>query len=393
MARALLCIFAEAFLLAFPCYLAWYHATVAYEKVLSGMPSANAEFQKMWAEAERVCNDESGNNSPPAKLPHTPSPSGNNKTPASSPPSSDSYNSNSPPAAPPSTAPHSAQAETNKMPPLAPQRSGSNSPEKNANPEPYRSNAANGGPIKNKVPSLIPQSPDSAASDKYKPSELKGPHFIKSGRASEEFVRKLEAALNAIPDRLRALVRGKGFKMYAVHMISESYPRFANEQARGHDTGEKLGDLFGFTNPDPRDPFVVIAEYKNAPTNAGPTVHYMPIENKDPGETLRHEFGHAVDNALNKFSSSPVFQRAYAKDIDKFFAEGSKSARQRLKYYTPDQANGTPHSPQSELFAEMFAIKLGGGQNKETKIDDDLVKYFPNVSLLVDQTIKQLTKT
>jgi len=77
--------------------------------------------------------------------------------------------------------------------------------------------------------------------------------------------------------------------------------------------------------------------------------------------TFAEEFGHALDEALGDFSSSPVFRSAYMQDI----ARLSPEEQQQYQYYLKGTAKDPRVIGRQEVFANAFAELTNGQDRRE----------------------------
>lgn len=178
--------------------------------------------------------------------------------------------------------------------------------------------------------------------------------------ASPEFQERMLREIQNIPEADRALLASRGIRIAIAGRVTDLDPSIANEQPRNWDRGSTQEDTDGiFLNDERRT--VVVAEH----TRSGPS-------NRAEG-VLRHEIGHAMNLALDNFSDSREFRRAYDMDVRNM----SREQRRLLTFWLqPAQGAG-----RDEALADVYAALRGGVPNREQT--EQILRAFPNIARLL----------
>ncbi len=201
---------------------------------------------------------------------------------------------------------------------------------------------------------------------------------------SPDFVAKVEKAYLELPKPLRQFLKFNGQKVYLGKFSTDVRPDLKGAPPRGWKPGDTITCADGIHCSDKRQ-IIVAEEYRLSDP------HQRIYQKSHRGDgVLRHEAGHAVDQALKYLSYSPEFEAAYKKDIADHVSKLSQAERERHEYFlqTPPGAKDLgSQAGQSEIFAEMLGIMYGGGALKSNV--KELPKIFPNVKKLMESKLAQ----
>lgn len=200
-------------------------------------------------------------------------------------------------------------------------------------------------------------------------------NIASSTAVSEEFKSLVLEILKAMPEKLTAAVKNNHTEFLVVGDLAEVDDDLALRPARRHPDQELIGNLSAYY--EARLNALVFAE--NPSTNGNSL-----------GSSIAHEFGRALDRALDNFSLSYEFDQAFYADMSKL----SPAEKSSLWCFTAPcseiiQSKDSFEAAKEELFAELFAIGQGMGcASKE--IDDLLIRKFPTVSAAIATKIAAL---
>jgi hypothetical protein len=200
-------------------------------------------------------------------------------------------------------------------------------------------------------------------------------NIASSTAVSEEFKNLVLEILKAMPDKLTAALKGNHTEFLVVGDLAEVDEDLALRPARRHPDQELIGNLSAYY--EARLNALVFAE------NPGMIGHSL-------SSSIAHEFGRALDRALDNFSLSYEFDQAFYADMSKL----SPAEKSLLWCFTTPcseiiQSKDSFEAAKEELFAELFAISQGMGcASKE--IDDLLTSKFPMVSIAIATKIAAL---
>lgn len=179
---------------------------------------------------------------------------------------------------------------------------------------------------------------------------------------SDFFKKNMDDAWGSIPEHIKAKLEAHGVTAHLTRMLVDVAPDLADKQPRGWDKGMTWKNVSGVYRSSEKK-IIVSERYQN------PTTGKDAASSRTKG-TLRHEVGHAVDDAHGYVSASSDFRSAYNSDVAKMDAEGILRDDHRYKYFLqPDNAGP------SETFAEVFGQIHGGGGG-----DHDITGRFPAVT-------------
>jgi YD repeat-containing protein len=181
---------------------------------------------------------------------------------------------------------------------------------------------------------------------------------LKSG--SKEFHKEVAAALSEIPQQYRDLVEKNGARIVAASEPTEIDP---NQKREAHYT-----DL---------TKVIAVAEQHKL---ADGTV----VKTDAVAGTVRHEFGHALDDALGHFGETREFKDAYFKDKMNM-QDLTEAEKKEIGYYLQPG-----HIGRSEAFAELFAINQGGGASEGSRAL--MEKAFPETMKAIRERLAQIDR-
>lgn len=204
-------------------------------------------------------------------------------------------------------------------------------------------------------------------------------HMQVGNKVSKQFLTRVDNFSRQIPQTFQSALTSKGVTIVIYSDSSEVPPILANRHAAGHSREQLTKNLPMFFEPRSKSLVFIekpaltpgeqnwqkkLKDVQTTFTNKG--VQDFRISNRD-AKTFRyaplerngwHELGHALDQeVLNKFTSSPEFDKAYMADLLSI----APAVRTKYAYFTkPENSNGTLDfsRPKKELFAELAADAL-----------------------------------
>lgn len=199
--------------------------------------------------------------------------------------------------------------------------------------------------------------------------ELKAP---KKGM-SAEFVEQANQAISSIPPELREFVKAQGNKIVLAHNLVDGDASLTGPM-RGHPSSHTWLNNSGVYVP--ANSHVVVSEKMINPS----TGKWVRAEN--PGGAIRHEFGHALDNSLNRVSESPQFMAIYMRERANVLAHATPHEQRVLDYFV-QQSDPTGRNGASEAFAELFSTLHG--ESGAPWARQELLRYFPDTLRFIEQ--------
>lgn len=178
------------------------------------------------------------------------------------------------------------------------------------------------------------------------------------GDVSPEFQQRMLQQIQLLPEADRRQLAEAGIRVIIAGRVTDAEPSIANERPRNWPSRSTQEDADGIYLGDQRA--VVVAEH----TRRGPN-------NRAEG-VLRHEVGHALNDALGNFSESREFVQAYQEDV----ARMDRTQRARLSFWL--QARG---AGRDEALADVYAALRGGVPNAEQT--RQILQAFPRVAEIV----------
>ncbi|MBN9395602.1 MAG: hypothetical protein J0H83_10190 [Candidatus Melainabacteria bacterium] len=182
--------------------------------------------------------------------------------------------------------------------------------------------------------------------------------------ASQDFQDKVQQTYRTMSPEVQKIIDGHS-KIEPVNKVTDALPELKNQKPRGWPPGSTWDSVDGAYSPS-RKAIVVAEEVKDTNQNWVKSRRMEPV--------LRHEVGHAVDDALGGFSKSQTFKDAYDADVPGI----SKADQISLEYFLQPGDAG-----RSEAFAESVANKNGGATGGTT-----FEKSFAKTIDSADQAIK-----
>ena len=205
-----------------------------------------------------------------------------------------------------------------------------------------------------------------------KPTPL--PIEINGDSLSEEFIRKVNTAMDSIPDGIEEFLKTKGFKLKLAKQITDVLPQLAGSYPNGHAPGTTYQNLNGVANGDT----AVVSEYEVAP-RTGKLRKGNLIE-----EVARHEIGHLFYYAIVAKNSENFdkLESAHKKDVEKM----NFSLRSTFDY---EIQPGHERAGLHEACAEVFAHLNGGAISS---LNGSFPTAFPNLIKEMKEQIKEVAK-
>lgn len=190
---------------------------------------------------------------------------------------------------------------------------------------------------------------------------------------SREFVNEIKSAIKELPAEFHKLVFGRGVKIYIYPTVMD---RPLSMKAKGDYPKGFPADCDYWSLPGTyRGNSITVGEYVVRKDRS-----YKRLN--DGRSNARHEFGHALDSALKRFSSAPQFVEAYERDMRNLTPE----ERSHIRYYLPDRHNGIEKEGRHEAFAELFAARYG---KCETSTERKVMAAFPFTIRAMDKRFKE----
>jgi len=231
-------------------------------------------------------------------------------------------------------------------------------PKKPAAPKPPRKPAAPRGRKPAAEPELIPP----PGIEPSVPLAVEPVGVIKPEETAD-----LQEALDLFPLDVRQRLNGAGITFAFAHEAADIDPAWSYLRAPGHKgaTYATVGGMFH------RKRVLVFKTHKDAVT--GETV-----TTSRPVNALRHETGHAYDEALGTASQKTAFMAAYEADVASMTAN-HPGVLGRYAYYLQE----SPAGPE-EVFAELFGQLHGGGSEYV-----NLMRWFPSCTDVLKGLLKR----
>lgn len=190
---------------------------------------------------------------------------------------------------------------------------------------------------------------------------------------SNEFASEIKNAIRELPPQFHNLVFSRGVIIYIFPTVMD---RPLSMQAKGDWPKGFPKDCQYWTLPGTfRGNSITVGEYVVRKDKSWKRL-------TDGRSNVRHEFGHALDTALKRFSHSDVFVEAYQRDMRNLTPE----QRSHIRYYLPDRHGGVESEGRHEAFAELFAARYGRG---ETSTERKVLEAFPNTIRAMDKRLQE----
>lgn len=219
----------------------------------------------------------------------------------------------------------------------------------------------------------------------------KGPSVEFEGFSGPFFRAKVRKAYNGFPPEIRQLLDDQGVRVVAARKLSDAFPELQNVRPRGWTEGSTWDNADGVFNNKDRAA-VVAKKFRAFDISPEGQVASSSFKASDRVEgVLRHEVGHAVDDSLGRYSMTPEFRQAYAKDIanlpETVTINGQQLETKKLfQYFLQPE---TPGAGESEAFAEIFAAKNGGGGSAHLTLDA-FHQAFPETTKAIESRLDSL---
>ncbi len=190
---------------------------------------------------------------------------------------------------------------------------------------------------------------------------------------SNEFVYEIKNAIRELPVQFQNLVFSRGVIIFIFPTVMD---RPLSMKAKGDWPKGFPKDCQYWSLPGTfRGNSITVGEYVVRKDNS-----YKRLT--DGRSNVRHEFGHALDTALKRFSHDDVFVEAYQRDMQNLTPE----QRSHIRYYLPDRHDGVESEGRHEAFAELFAARYGRG---ETSTERKVLEAFPNTIRAMDKRLQE----
>lgn len=162
-----------------------------------------------------------------------------------------------------------------------------------------------------------------------------------------DFRAEVERVLAGMPYGILRVLDVEGYALVTGRTMLEAEPVLRGQAPRGYPPDATWANLSGGFQGGGAKRIVLAETYEDYDTG-------LIVFCTDVAEALRHEIGHALDEALGGASTADEFRAAYLlgrKRADEW------NLRDRLEYFL----NETVDAGAEETFAELVAIMSGGG--------------------------------
>ncbi|MBK9202612.1 MAG: hypothetical protein IPL73_09270 [Candidatus Obscuribacter sp.] len=185
---------------------------------------------------------------------------------------------------------------------------------------------------------------------------------------SQEFQQRAWDQIRKLPEAHRQLLATQGNRFALGGRVSDVDPSLRDVQPRGWPEGRTWDDADGAYMSGTKQ--IVVAES----TRSGPSERIDGV--------VRHEAGHAMDWALDRFSSSDEFKRAYKEDTDRF----NEAQRREHRYLLQSNNAG-----RQETAAEVYAALQGASANPHHT--EEILRDFPATAALMRRRLAQVRRS
>ncbi len=205
--------------------------------------------------------------------------------------------------------------------------------------------------------------------------------IIENQNASVTGVVSLRHSLHELPQNDLALLEAMGYRFKTARMLTDAAPHLKDKPVRGQPDA-KWDNLEGVFIPSDKA-IVVSQEYLSRGE--------QQVSSDRTDGVLRHEVGHAIDDALGRISRSEEFRQSYEKDLRRINKKarlqeliGLASAKRKisdLEYFMQEGETG-----RSEAFAELYGMLRGGGalEHRRARI---LAAVFHDTKKFIDNSV------
>jgi hypothetical protein len=196
-----------------------------------------------------------------------------------------------------------------------------------------------------RVPETKPVEPPRPA-PKMTTETVAGVTVETADNASPGFATRMKAVIKDMPDRLTSSLRASGATVVIGDRLTDVGPELKGQSPRGWPPGATWDNVGGV--------------FHHGTKRAMAAEHYRTLDNKRMIEnthaetTIRHEMGHAFDEAIGWYSEGEKYKEAYAIDVAKI-AKAPPEVAQRYEYFLQPGVAGL-----HESFAETVAELTGG---------------------------------
>ncbi|HIA52134.1 MAG TPA: hypothetical protein EYN91_08630 [Candidatus Melainabacteria bacterium] len=212
---------------------------------------------------------------------------------------------------------------------------------------------------------------------------LKPSMFTAASENSAGAIRDVSDTFGALPEKVRLLFFDNKGKIELSEKITDQYPEFNNINDFDLYESRFTPGLYNFKTQ--RLSLAELTLLEDPP--------YIQLS-KNFTNTVRHELGHGIDDALGQFSQSAEFGAAYMKGLYRY-SQLSEESKERLSYFVPIKAGSVDRNRgQKELFAEFFNKYYGNPADEmqfhpdfdeeRMRIQQELSEVFSEVKSLVD---------
>jgi hypothetical protein len=201
----------------------------------------------------------------------------------------------------------------------------------------------------------------------------------------------------SLPKADRALLQKNHYHMNIGNSLADYKPDLVGKDARGQHRKQEQIHAF----QDPSDHSINFTLHPVIDKSGPIVIRSGSSDGPNQEDGIKHETGHALDEAFHDFSQSKAFMDAYEKDkalIAAKLGPGEKYP-DALKYYlnpvvnengrTPDQiANRKSEIGRSELFAEMYSAIRTLPENR-TPGQKLIIESFHNVLMVENSHLQE----
>ena len=182
-----------------------------------------------------------------------------------------------------------------------------------------------------------------------------------SPKVGRVFRDQIKEVFERLPSKQRESIKEAGIKTCVGETVIEVLPQLHNVRPRGWSVGGVWDQAEGLCSPTKKQ--IVVSQYR-VDSNGN------KVETPRGRGAIRHEAGHAFDDALGGYSKGSSFRNAYEEDKKTI----DPNIKPLLAYYLQEGDAGP-----SECFAEVCGDLTGGGADPNTFVSP----HFPKVAALI----------
>lgn len=196
-----------------------------------------------------------------------------------------------------------------------------------------------------------------------------------AGDVTPEFIEKVKASYDALPEKVKEIIRQKDIKLLVVGDLGDFEPSLLTQRPRGWSEGLMWAHSDGLARSE--QSIAVVAE--RSLSEDGDVIF---TSDSRLAYLVDHETGHVIDYVTSQFSHSEAFRQAYEADANKLTQAEKREFAYILQGF-PRKSRKVNLAGREEAFSDIMSALNGHAGSRDP---NRLLRKFPSVAALLRQS-------